>query len=62
MLTLRFYQELNDFLPPERRKVPFQVEYALPRSVKDLIEALGRLYWRGSHYDRMLAQIRDIRA
>ena len=41
MLTLRFYEELNDFLPLERRKVQFQVPYELPRSVKDLIESVG---------------------
>jgi uncharacterized protein len=41
MITLRFYEELNDFLPPGRRKIPFAVEYLLPRSVKDLIESLG---------------------
>ena len=38
---LRFYEELNDFLPPERRKRDFDVEPGGPRSVKDLIEALG---------------------
>ncbi|WP_404355161.1 Mut7-C RNAse domain-containing protein [Methylotuvimicrobium sp. KM1] len=38
---LRFYEELNDFLPVERRKVEF--EHALNRrtSIKDLIESLG---------------------
>lgn len=41
MLTLRFYEELNDFLPPDRRKRAFQIPYELPRSVKDLIESLG---------------------
>ena len=41
MITLRFYEELNDFLPPGRRKLPFQVPFSLKRSVKDLIEALG---------------------
>lgn len=40
-VTLRCYQELNDFLPPERRKRPFDVEFELPRSVKDLIESVG---------------------
>ena len=41
MLTLRFYEELNDFLPPERRKRAFAVPFELPRSVKDLIESVG---------------------
>jgi len=36
---MRFYEELNDFLPPERRKRAFVVEIAEARSVKDLIEA-----------------------
>jgi len=37
----RFYEELNDFLPQEKRKVTF--DYSLQRraSVKDIIEALG---------------------
>ncbi|RLK48154.1 hypothetical protein DFR31_2031 [Alkalispirillum mobile] len=39
--VFRFYEELNDFLPPERRKVAF--DYPLDRraAVKDVIEALG---------------------
>lgn len=39
--VFRFYEELNDFLPPERRK--HDIEYAFTRraSVKDMIEALG---------------------
>jgi uncharacterized protein with PIN domain len=38
---LRFYEELNDFLPPERRKR--DIAYRLDRraSVKDVIESLG---------------------
>ncbi len=39
--TLRFYAELNDFLPPERRGRPFQHVFQGTPSVKDLIEALG---------------------
>jgi uncharacterized protein with PIN domain len=38
---LRFYAELNDFLPPERRHVTFSKSFPGPRSVKDLIESLG---------------------
>jgi uncharacterized protein with PIN domain len=38
---LRFYEELNDFLPEERRKRPIAVEVDRARSVKDAIESLG---------------------
>ena len=38
---IRFYEELNDFLPPEKRKVRFPVHITVPQSVKDLIESLG---------------------
>jgi hypothetical protein len=38
---LRFYEELNDFLPEERRKVAFEVEVDRARSVKDAIESVG---------------------
>ncbi len=37
----RFYEELNDFLPPCRKKVPFTVEFSGNPSIKDSIEALG---------------------
>ena len=40
-VTFRFYAELNDFLPPERRQVAFDHALAGPASVKDAIEALG---------------------
>lgn len=40
-VTFRFYAELNDFLPPERRQVAFDYALAGPGSVKDAIEALG---------------------
>ncbi|MGH2819947.1 MAG: Mut7-C RNAse domain-containing protein [Actinomycetota bacterium] len=39
--TFRFYAELNDFLPPERRFRTFDHEFLLTASVKDLIESLG---------------------
>ena len=39
--TFRFYEELNDFLPPERRKRDFGVEVDRARSVKDAIESVG---------------------
>ena len=37
----RFYEELNDFLAPERRKVEFTHLFDRRASVKDMIEALG---------------------
>jgi len=38
---LRFYEELNDFLPEERRKRSIAIEVDRARSVKDAIESLG---------------------
>jgi hypothetical protein len=37
----RFYEELNDFLAPARRRVSFAYSVAGTRSVKDAIEAIG---------------------
>ncbi len=37
----RFYEELNDFLPPPKRKVIFTHEWRGTASVKDLVESLG---------------------
>jgi hypothetical protein len=37
----RFYEELNDFLPPSRRKVSFPHTFTGRNAVKDMIEALG---------------------
>ncbi len=37
----RFYEELNDFLPPERRRVSFDHEFFGNPAVKDTVEALG---------------------
>lgn len=37
----RFYEELNDFLPPGRRKVEFEHQFHRRASVKDMIESLG---------------------
>lgn len=39
--TFRFYEELNDFLPPSRRKRDFVVPCARTETVKHMIEALG---------------------
>ncbi|PZP57913.1 MAG: twitching motility protein PilT [Azospira oryzae] len=37
----RFYEELNDFLAPERRKTEFEYRCARAATVKNAIEALG---------------------
>ena len=39
--NIRFYEELNDFLPPEQRKTNFNHALKKARSVKDLIESIG---------------------
>ncbi|GAB3541989.1 Mut7-C RNAse domain-containing protein [Noviherbaspirillum agri] len=39
--TFRFYEELNDFLPPERRKQDFAARCARQATTKHMIEALG---------------------
>ncbi|MCU7495651.1 MAG: Mut7-C ubiquitin/RNAse domain-containing protein [Ignavibacteria bacterium] len=38
---LRFYEELNDFLPEDKQKVRFTHLYTDRTSVKDMIESLG---------------------
>jgi uncharacterized protein with PIN domain len=40
-IHIRFYEELNDFLPEERKKKRFAHNYIDRTSVKDLIESLG---------------------
>lgn len=40
-LTLRFYEELNDFLPPRRQKKQFGLTIDRKASIKDVIESLG---------------------
>lgn len=40
-VTIRFYEELNDFLPRDHRRTDFTVPYYEPRSVKDLVESQG---------------------
>jgi len=37
----RFYEELNDFLTPEKRKTRFEHHFIDRASVKDMIESLG---------------------
>ena len=39
--TFRFYEELNDFLPTERRKHPFSHRFRGDRSIKAVVEAIG---------------------
>lgn len=39
--TFRFYEELNDFLAPERRKREFESRCARAATTKHMIEALG---------------------
>ena len=41
LAVLRFYAELNDFLPSERKQVAFVHEFSIRSSVKDIIESLG---------------------
>jgi uncharacterized protein len=40
-ITIRFYEELNDFLPKTKRKIPISHTFTGNMSVKDVIEALG---------------------
>lgn len=39
--TLRFYAELNDFLPPETHQLTFVCKFRGAPAVKDLVESLG---------------------
>ncbi len=39
--TLRFYEELNDFLPDEKRKRDFQAFFRPKSTVKDVIVSMG---------------------
>ena len=40
-VTIRFYEELNDFLEPSRRKRDIDAVFPERRSVKDLVESFG---------------------
>lgn len=40
-ITIRFYAELNDFLPPASHHRPFKVIIKQAGSIKDLVESLG---------------------
>jgi hypothetical protein len=41
LVTIRFYEELNDFLPGGRRKKDFTICFQGRRTIKDFIESLG---------------------
>jgi hypothetical protein len=40
-VTLRFYEELNDFLPGHKRKMPYKLPFSGSPSIKDVIESQG---------------------
>ncbi len=39
--TFRFYEELNDFLPSNKKKVAFTRQFEGNPSIKDVLEAIG---------------------
>jgi uncharacterized protein with PIN domain len=39
--SFRFYEELNDFLPLDKKKIAFEYSFRGNPSVKDIIEAIG---------------------
>ena len=39
--SFRFYEELNDFLPAEKKKIRFEHKFIDRTSVKDMIESMG---------------------
>jgi hypothetical protein len=40
-VNFRFYEELNDFLPPDKRKKKFEHNFIDKTSIKDMVESLG---------------------
>ncbi len=40
-VTIRFYQELNDFLPEKKKEKPYKINFSGKNTIKDLIEAEG---------------------
>lgn len=40
-ITIRFYAELNDFLPSDKKQVAFKHYFSDQTSIMDLIESLG---------------------
>ncbi len=55
--VLRFYAELNDFLPPEKRQTAFSHKFFGQPSVKDMIESLGVPH---TEVDLILAEDRSV--
>ncbi len=41
VVSIRFYEELNDFLDPDKRKKEYEIPFLIKRTVKDLIEGEG---------------------
>jgi sulfur carrier protein ThiS len=41
MVSFRLYEELNDYVPPERKKVTFRVTFNNPASIIDALRSLG---------------------
>ena len=39
--SFRMYEELNDYMPPERRKVTFSMTFTDPATIRDAICSLG---------------------
>ena len=39
--SFRIYEELNDYMPPERRKTTFSVTFNDPATIRDTICSLG---------------------
>lgn len=63
--TFRFYEELNDFLPPSRRRRDFTTACARAATTKHMIEAIGvphteveliLVNGESSDFDRLLAE------
>ncbi len=40
-ILLRFYEELNDFLPQDKRKIWFAYHFSDNPTIKDIIESMG---------------------
>ena len=66
----RLYAELNDFLADDHRGRSFVQHFKGTPSVKNVIEAFdsftrcaecGRVYWQGSHFDRMSRLVGELR-
>jgi uncharacterized protein with PIN domain len=63
----RFYEEPNDFLPPEKRERQFEycftgspsVIAALPEKTREYYDefykcaSCGKVYWQGGHFEKL---------